>query len=238
MSEESKTEQRRFDGIWIPSELWLSKDLTIGEKVMIAEINSLDTKDRGCFAGNKHFAELFGFSTRRVQQIIGRLKEKGMVSVNVEAATGERTIRIVRSPISPMKNISPPHEEYFTPPMKNISPRERQSEKDNENTSASPKTDDALYAVFSEKIWPHYPRRQYKQAAWLKFRRTLKKPGVTVEALEAAVRNYAATREGKDREYTMHGSTFFGPQARYEDYVQKPLEEDFSPDMSWREMQA
>ena len=46
--------QRKFEGIWIPAELWLNKELTLIEKVFFVEIQSLDNAD-GCYAKNKHF---------------------------------------------------------------------------------------------------------------------------------------------------------------------------------------
>ena len=48
-------DKRAFRGIWIPKEIWLSKDLTLQEKVFIVEIDSLDN-EKGCsFRQNKHF---------------------------------------------------------------------------------------------------------------------------------------------------------------------------------------
>ena len=65
--------KRAFKGIWIPSTIWLDKDISIHEKVMLAEIDSLDNKD-GCFASNAYFAEFFSLSKRRVSTIInGRI---------------------------------------------------------------------------------------------------------------------------------------------------------------------
>jgi hypothetical protein len=39
-----KNENRDFKGIWIPKEIWLSKDLTLQEKVFYVEIDSLDNE--------------------------------------------------------------------------------------------------------------------------------------------------------------------------------------------------
>ena len=38
---------RNFKGIWIPKEIWLAEDLTMQEKVMLVEIDSLDDEERG-----------------------------------------------------------------------------------------------------------------------------------------------------------------------------------------------
>lgn len=77
--------ERAFKGIWIPKEIWLSKNLTLQEKVFLVEIDSLDNDD-GCFASNKHFAEFFGLSIGRVSQVINSLHEKGYIDVQYEKA--------------------------------------------------------------------------------------------------------------------------------------------------------
>ena len=70
--------KKSFFGVWIPSELWLSDELSFGEKFFLLEIISLDRADY-CFASNKHFSELFGLSKGRCSQIVGSLKKKGMI---------------------------------------------------------------------------------------------------------------------------------------------------------------
>ena len=35
------SEYRAFRGVWIPAEIWLSEAMTLQEKVMLVEINSL-----------------------------------------------------------------------------------------------------------------------------------------------------------------------------------------------------
>jgi len=73
---------RDFKGIWIPKEIWLSKDLTLQEKVFLVEIDSLDNKE-GCFASNAYFAEFFDISKSRVSQVISSLKEKGFIKLDL-----------------------------------------------------------------------------------------------------------------------------------------------------------
>ena len=40
--------QRNFKGVWIPREVWLSEELSLMEKVLFVEIDSLDN-ERSCF---------------------------------------------------------------------------------------------------------------------------------------------------------------------------------------------
>ncbi len=87
---------RDFRGIWIPAEIWLTKELTVGEKLMYVEIESLSRLQRGCFASNAHFAEMFSISTSRVSEIISALASKGFVVVE-QKRQGVRTVqRVIR----------------------------------------------------------------------------------------------------------------------------------------------
>ncbi len=88
---------RDFKGIWIPKEIWLDKNLTIQEKVFLAEIDSLEGKD-GCFASNAYFAEFFGLSRDRVIKIIGSLVEKGYITKELIYKEGSKEVekRILR----------------------------------------------------------------------------------------------------------------------------------------------
>ena len=72
--------KRDFKGIWIPSEIWLNKDLSLIEKCFIVEIDSLDNSD-GCFASNGYFAEFFSISKSRCSQIIKGLETKEFISI-------------------------------------------------------------------------------------------------------------------------------------------------------------
>ena len=74
------TMERDFKGIWIPKEVWLTKDLNIIEKLFLVEIDSLDNKN-GCFASNKYFSEFFGISKGRCSQIISSLERKGYLTI-------------------------------------------------------------------------------------------------------------------------------------------------------------
>lgn len=87
--------ERKFKGIWIPAALWNSKELTLQEKCMVAEIDSF----KEFFMSNKTIGEFLGVSKSRAKQIIMGLNEKGIVDVNVikDTETGQvlkRTIKV------------------------------------------------------------------------------------------------------------------------------------------------
>lgn len=74
-------QQRQFKGIWIPKEIWLNKDLTFQEKIILVEIDSYDDEQVGCYASNKHFVKNFGITSSRVSQIIQNLQNKGYIKI-------------------------------------------------------------------------------------------------------------------------------------------------------------
>ena len=74
-------ENRDFKGVWIPKEIWLNTDLSIIEKVLLVEIDSLDNSDRGCFASNEYLAKFVQLSESRVAHIISDLKKRKYIVV-------------------------------------------------------------------------------------------------------------------------------------------------------------
>lgn len=87
-------ESRDFKGVWIPRNVWLSNELTLQEKVILVEIDSLDNKD-GCFASNEYFSEFFGLSVRQIQRCISSLEKSGYIESFVDKSKGnKRTIRV------------------------------------------------------------------------------------------------------------------------------------------------
>ena len=83
--------ERDFKGVWIPKQIWLSEELSLIEKVLFAEIESLDN-EKGCWASNRYFADFFGVSTRQISTHVTSLKQKGFITVRVQDRN-QRTIR-------------------------------------------------------------------------------------------------------------------------------------------------
>lgn len=71
--------EREFKGIWIAKEVWLDKRLDALDKIILAEVDSLDVEDQGCFASNKYLAEFCQCSERRVSEAISKLIKFGFV---------------------------------------------------------------------------------------------------------------------------------------------------------------
>lgn len=78
---QSQAVDRGFKGVWIPANLWLS-NLSLQEKHLIVEIDSLSRGERGCFKSNKELGRHMQLSASRVSSIISGLCEKGLIRVD------------------------------------------------------------------------------------------------------------------------------------------------------------
>lgn len=73
---------RDFKGIWLPKEIWLDDDLNATDKIIFAEIDSLDVEDsEGCFASIEYLANFCKCSITKVSTSISKLIELGYVKV-------------------------------------------------------------------------------------------------------------------------------------------------------------
>ena len=66
---------RDFKGVWIPKFIWLDKRLTFLDKVILIEIDSLDSDEKGCWASNEYLAEFCQCSITKVSLAITKLLE-------------------------------------------------------------------------------------------------------------------------------------------------------------------
>ena len=73
------TEQRDFKGVWIDKEIWLDRRLNALEKVILTEIDSLSSEEKGCYAGNQYLAEFCQCSETKVSLGIKKLIELGYI---------------------------------------------------------------------------------------------------------------------------------------------------------------
>lgn len=104
--------ERDFKGIWIPREVWLSKELTMQEKLFLVEIDSLNN-EKGCYAGNDYFSDFFDLSKSRCSEIIKSLEKKGFIEINYIYKEGSkeiraRIIRVKNLSAKPLRNLEDP----------------------------------------------------------------------------------------------------------------------------------
>lgn len=72
--------ERTVKGIWIPIEIWEDTRLTALDKIILAEIDSLDGEEH-CFASNKYIAQFCHCSETHVSKSISKLIEYGYISI-------------------------------------------------------------------------------------------------------------------------------------------------------------
>lgn len=89
------SENRDFKGVWIPKEIWLNEELTLLEKIIFVEIDSLDNENH-CIAGNEYFAKFCDCSESKVSKAIKKLEELGMIE-RIEFDGRHRKLRVVKS---------------------------------------------------------------------------------------------------------------------------------------------
>ena len=75
-----ENKERDFKGVWIPKEIWLNDELTLLEKCIFVEIDSLDNENH-CTASNEYFAEFCNCSESKVSKAIKKLVELDMIEV-------------------------------------------------------------------------------------------------------------------------------------------------------------
>lgn len=92
---------RDFKGVWIPKEIWLREDLNALEKIILAEIDSLDNENH-CVAGNEYFAEFCQCSESKVSKAIKKLKDLDLIEI-ISFDGRHRKIRVVKNNIQSSK---------------------------------------------------------------------------------------------------------------------------------------
>lgn len=110
--------KREFKGIWIPKSIWLNKELSFTEKLILVEIESYDN-DFGCVATNKTLCEDLQIQPSTASGVIKSLELKGFIQIeykNYNTFEG-RKITVNKDPFG---NPKPPSEKSEPPSEKSI----------------------------------------------------------------------------------------------------------------------
>lgn len=95
---------RDFKGVWIPKAVWLDRRLNALDKIILAEIDSLDQGERGCYASNQYIAEFCQCSERKVSEAISKLTEYGYIWVqSFDGRTRELRSSLTKISMQPSK---------------------------------------------------------------------------------------------------------------------------------------
>ena len=87
---------RDFKGVWIPKTVWLDKRLNALDKIILAEIDSLDMGEDGCWASNKYIADFCQCSETKVSTAISNLIDYGYLYVK----SFDGRLRVLKSRLS------------------------------------------------------------------------------------------------------------------------------------------
>ena len=225
--------ERQFKGIWIPKEIWLTKELTLQEKVVLIEVDSLETEERGCYASNKYFSEFFNLSTQRISQIIKGLETKGFIRIDYitkDKQIIERQLRIQKPPYPEVSNI-------FERGIKYSKGGYQENFKEN-NTSINNINinNKEIYKESFEELWKLYPNKKGKTESYKKFVKAIK-DGVSIETIRDGIQRYIAYIEIEHikPQYIKNGSTWFNQRCWEDDYStnRKPTTRDIAPKIKY-----
>ena len=75
--------ERDFKGVWIRKEIWCDTRLSALDKVILAEVDSLDLGESGCFASNQMLADFCQCSVTKVSTSISKLIQLGYLYIKV-----------------------------------------------------------------------------------------------------------------------------------------------------------
>lgn len=125
------TTERDFKGVWIPKDIWLCEELTMLEKVLFVEMNSLDNEN-GCYASNKYLAEFCNCSESKVTKAVSKLVEYNLVEV-VDFDGRRRVIRTHPENINSIVKSTRQHSKKYEAPSEILLPNNI-----NNNTNNNP----------------------------------------------------------------------------------------------------
>lgn len=202
------SKERDFKGIWIPKSIWLSKELSLQEKVFLVEINSLDGSS-GCFASNEYFAEFFGLSKSRVSEVINSLINKGFLISIIHSDEGNtRTLEVIAFPEDPL-----------------LLSRRPSSPIPNDNNTVNNtfnNNKDIMKDEMFESFWTAYPKKEARAKAliaWKKAKITEVLMPVILHAIDARKKTDQWIKE--KGQFIPLPATYIN-QRRWEDEVELP----------------
>lgn len=214
---------RDFKGIWIPREIWLDERLNATEKIILAEIDSLDSSVDGCWASNEYLAQFCQCSAWKVSSAVSKLAKLGYLKV--VSFDGRR--RKIKSCMTFFQMQTFENHKADAGISQEIS---TSKEYRNNNTPRSrAKTD--ISPGFSN-FWALYPKKVAKQNAVKAWGKTGAddSQSLTDTILADVNRRISGEWRGKDMQYIPHPATYLN-QRRWEDEMTptKPDDDEYYP---------
>lgn len=180
---------------------------------------------RGCLlcangsrAEAKHIARWAGISEAEAKQLTSELEAEGACSTDENGVIYSR--RMVRDEKQRLSKV----EAGRRGGMASRSQAEPQAKRGPSTPTPTPtpiQKQHAAVAAEFERAWAGYPNKRGRAKAAELCAKIVKGGSASWEDLRRAVDNYAADCKARQTEsrYILHGSTFFGPQGRWQDYL-------------------
>lgn len=203
---------RDFKGIWIPKEVWLDERLSALEKMILAEIDSLDDGETGCFAGNFYLAEFCQCSEAKITKAIAKLKSLGYIEV--VGFDGRK--RVLRSRVVEITRQSSKKYEA-----------ELEKVPVSMNSNIVESIVENSYCSFDE-FWKLYPKKVGKaqaEKAWKK----LKVDEALLETMKKAIERQKRSKQWKDKQFIPYPATWLNGR-RWEDELEERTDLNYDSD--------
>lgn len=249
-----RTPQRDFKGIWIPRKIWFDERLTALDKIILAEIDSLDAGEQGCYASNAHIASFCQCSERKVSEAIARLIELDYIfvkSFNGRERTLKSRVEFVNE--ADTQNPRGRHEKNSKTGSKKSeadtqNPRERIIEStiertiESDNITSPPQKRqrrESQLTVVQQSLFNHfwevYPKKVAKEnaeKAWKKINPSEELASTIVQAVKTQISVDGRFRETR---FTPHPATWLNGH-EWENSYEKGTErrDDFKPSTGFR----
>ena len=216
--------KREFRGVWIPKSVWLDTRLNALEKIILIEIDSLDSDEKGCYASNKYLSEFCQCSETKISLAISKLCELGYIYTNsFNGRQRELKSRLSKNERQTFNNC----EADFENLKENNIDNNIVNNIGNNKEKISKKEIDTEF----ESLWKRYPNKKGKESAYKSYAKA-RQNGTTYDEVINGLENYLKEIEVKKTEnkYIKHGSTWFSQHCWQDEYVtvaeEKPNEYD------------
>lgn len=196
--------KRDFKGVWIAREVWLDRRLNALEKVILMEIDSLDSTERGCYASNKYIADFCQCSETKVSTAISKLVTLGYLYV--KSFDGRQ--RELKSRLSNFERQTNKNLKADSQNLKESNTFNKPSNNTDKNNIA------AVVAYLNEKAGTNYRASSKATARHIEARFN---EGYTLQDFYTVIDKKVAEWKGGDMEKYLRPETLFG--SKFEGYL-------------------
>lgn len=196
-------QNRDFKGVWIPKEVWLDTRLTPLEKVILIEIDSLDSTERGCFASNQTLSEFCQCSENKISVAVSKLIELDYIYVQkFDGRTRELKSRLTK--------------EQSLPLQKTKSALDKSKESNIVTNTTNNIIIKEIVDYLNEKVQPTRPYRATTKATQKHINARLSE-GYTLDDFKVVIDKKVDDWKGTQMEQYLRPETLFG--SKFENYL-------------------